>query len=342
MPDTDFAAHVLAAYSNAIHFMIDSPNPLGEWVVVDLPEERKLSMFLATEVDAEHAHVPEEHRAAIAHEVAQPRRDDELLVFEVRGGVLKAARLDRARIDRDLPPRFVFDVRNHLPTPWPAGWRGPFALHLARTYKIDTPDCQVIARILDDWDRDEKRERSMLEIGVTQAMDPVPPSDAQVQAILAQMRACGPWAETTHQHARRHPSRRIFSAEVGSHPEAVGWREVQPEEETFGPPPGWEPVKAFDVRPLVFRIEGSGLHVEWSPPAGVAFFEAATGRIRERSRFALRAEGRRPTDEEVALVAAMLGGARFDEVKGPGAKRGRNERVFLSTAGWLRRPAGRG
>src|SRR5438445_442964 len=104
MPETDFVAHVLEAFSNAVHFMIDSPNALGEWVVVDLPEQGQLLMFLATEVHADHANVPVEHRDAVAAEAAKARRDDELLVFEIRGGALKAARLDRARIDRELGP----------------------------------------------------------------------------------------------------------------------------------------------------------------------------------------------------------------------------------------------
>ena len=113
------------------------------------------------------------------------------------------------------------------------------------------------------------------------------------------------------------------------------------------PPPGWEPLHAFNVRPLVFRIEGTELHVEWTPPEGANWFEAATGRGREPSRFTISRPGRRPTDEDARTVFAMLGGAAFAEEKSArpaqdAQDKGRRARVFLATAGWLRKTAGRG
>jgi hypothetical protein len=351
MTEPSFVAPLIARYPNALHFVLGTPDPLGEWVFVQLEDRGKLITFLGTEVSAQHhEEIPPSHRDAIAAEVAKPRRDDELLLFVVRGDELEAARIDRARIERELPPPFLVDARNHFPVPWPARWDGPYALDNPDTYRFTTPDCQVLARIDEHWDYGDLDDEGQpghewrIEIGVTRAMDPAHASDDQVAQITARFRDCGPWVEATYLHARRHPSRRIFHAEVGGLPKGTPWPEVQPMPEVMlGPPPGWEPLASFSARPLVFRIEGTSLHVEWIAPPGSSFFEAATGRLSEPSRYTISAPERKPTDEEVGTVFAMLGGAAFTEEKltRSKAKAGANARVFLATAGWLRKTAGR-
>ncbi len=54
-----------------------------------------------------------------------------------------------------------------------------------------------------------------------------------------------------------------------------------------------------------------------------------------------RAPKRKPANDEVATVFAMLGGAPHREEKLPRAKRGGHARVFPAAAGWLRKGAGR-
>ena len=165
-------------------------------------------------------------------------------------------------------------------------------------------------------DEGNPRHLWRLELGVTRALDPALPSDNQIAAMTARFRHCGPWVDETHRHERRHPSRRIFSAEVDAHPKGMSWPELQPLPEVMlGPPPGWEPVGSFRARPLVFRIEGTKLHVEWTPPPGANWFDAATGRASEPSRFTISTARRKPTDEEVSTVFAMLGGAAYSEEK---------------------------
>src|SRR5271156_6680542 len=130
MPQPDFVTRVTARFPNALHFVLGSPDPLGAWVFVWIEERGRLLTFLATEVGADHAGVPLEHRAAVAAEAAKPRADDVLLMFAIRGGEREVARVDRARIDREIGPRFLVDARNHFPLPWPMGWHGPYALDL--------------------------------------------------------------------------------------------------------------------------------------------------------------------------------------------------------------------
>ena len=349
MPESDFVSRFLAARGTTLRNFAKSPKPLADLVLV-ATGERDLLVLFTQEVSADDEAFPARHRAAVASELAKPR-GDELLLFEVTADDLVVARLDRDRIAREAGPSFVFDARNHLPMPWPARWRGPSAQGSQGIYRIDTPDCLVFARIDSEaWDYqnidDEGNPRHLwrLELGITRAMHSALAGDDQIEAITSLFRHCGPWVEQTHLHARRHPSRRIFAAEVQAHPEGtVPWPEIQEPEELLGPPPGWEPVGSFSDRPLVFRIEGTKLHVEWTPPAGANFFEAATGRVREASRFTISASGRKPTDEEADTVFAMLGGAAFREVKGLKApKGGAKVRVFLATAGWLRKAAGKG
>ncbi|MGO8997380.1 MAG: hypothetical protein ACLQVI_29035 [Polyangiaceae bacterium] len=353
MPAPDFITHFIADNPNPLHFLLDSPDPLGDWVLLHLEARGQLLMFLATEADRDHAGVPPVYRPVVLAEIAKPRRDDELLLFVARDDELGVARIDRARIERELGPPDVLDARNHFPFPWPMGWHGPYALDIRDAYRIDTPDCQVLARIIEAWDYQDvddegtPRHEWRLELGVTRALDPALPSDDQIAAMTARFRHCGPWVDETHRHERRHPSRRIFSAEVDAHPKGMSWPELQPLPEVMlAPPPGWEPVGSFRARPLVFRIEGTKLHVEWTPPPGANWFDAATGRASEPSRFTISTARRKPTDEEVSTVFAMLGGAAYSEekrgrsaakVKGKGTAR-----VFLATAAWLRKTAGRG
>ena len=279
-------------------------------------------MFLATEADRDHAGVPPVYRPA-----SSPRSRSRAATTSCFSSWLATTSwASRGSIGRgssaELGPPVVLDARNHFPFPWPMGWHGPYALDIRDAYRIDTPDCQVLARIDEAWDYQDvddegtPRHDWRLELGVTRALDPALPSDDQIAAMTARFRHCGPWVDDTHRHERRHPSRRIFSAEVDAHPKGMSWPELQPLPEVMlAPPPGWEPVGSFRARPLVFRIEGTKLHVEWTPPPGANWFDAATGRASEPSRFTISTARRKPTDEEVSTVFAMLGGAAFSEEK---------------------------
>jgi hypothetical protein len=356
MPAPDLVSRFIAEHTNTLHSLLDSPRPLGEWVLVHVAD-RDLTLLLTAEADPDDRDFPAKHRRAVARELAKPRRDDELLLFDVRGGGLAVARIERARIGRELAPPFLMDPRNHFPMPWPMGWHGPYALHIRDAYRIDTPDCQIIAQIESEaWDfkdidlEGNPRHLWRLELGVTRAFDSALADDDQIAAITARFRHCGPWVEVTHLYARRHPSRRLFGAEVRAHQKGTTpWPKIQPLPEVMlGPPPGWEPVGSFHDRPLVFRIEGTKLNVEWTPPTGANWFEAATGRVSEASRFTISTPRRKPTDEEVGTVFALLGGAAFREEKAARSAektkttRAANARVFLAKAGWLRKAAGRG
>jgi hypothetical protein len=352
MAATDPLTYLLTKNADLLHDLLAASRPLSAYVYVRLEPDTTLHIFPTDEAEAEHVVVPSKHRRRVLAEIAKPRSDDELLLFTVRGASLIVTRVDRARIARDVGPRTLIDPRNHLPVPWPMGWYGPYALERRDTYRVDTPDCTFMARIEPEaWDYKDidaegnPRHMWLLEIAVERALDPAVASDEQVAEITARFRHCGAWFERTSHYRRHHPSRRFFGAEIHGHQEGtLPWPEIKPLPGVMlGPPPGWEPVGPYRDPPIVFRIEGTKLHVEWTPPPGVDGFEAATGRAREPSRFVVTAEARKPTNEEVSTVFAMLGGASFKEETSPrpAAKGKSHARVFRATAGWLRKSSGR-
>jgi hypothetical protein len=345
MAAIDPLTYLLTKNATAVHDFLDASVPLSRWVLVRLEPGGTLHMFLTAEAEEEHAIVPAKYRRRVLAEIKKPRGDDELLLFSIQDGELIVTRADRAQLARDALPPLVIDPRNHLPMPWPMGWHGPYALEARDTYRIDTPDCTVVARVESEaWDFNDidlegnPRHMWLLELAVERALDPALATDEQIAEITARFRHCGPWFDRTSYYQRRHPSRRFFAAEIDGHREGTTpWPEIKPLPRVMlGPPPGWEPVGAYRDPPIVFRIEGTKLRVEWTPPPGADGFEAARGHLREPSRFVVSAEGRKPTDEEVSTVFAMLGGAAFTEEKGKA-----HARVFLATAGWLREAAGK-
>jgi hypothetical protein len=317
----------------------------GDWVLVWLEEAGILHFFMTEAADIYLAEIPMTFRHTIVAEIAKPRRDGEFPLFVIRDDTLIIAAIECARIARELGPPWAVDPRNHFPLPFPRSWRGPYALHGADTYRIDTPECQILVGMTRDDDEDVVRPLRpwIFEFGVTRAKESAPPSDDQVAEIISHLRFCGAFVERTHLIERRHPSRRIFGALVGAHPLGTPWPEIHPlPDDMVGPPPGWEVVGSFRDRPLVFRIDGTELRVEWTPPPGVEWIDAAMGRAREPSRYAVSTTAQRaPTDEEVKMLFAMLGGATFTEAKrsGGGAKKQGGTRVLKATAAWLRKAA---
>jgi hypothetical protein len=324
----------------------DSDEPLGETVLFT-DGSSKINFFIAEMADSESGAPPQYARDVVAVlERPGALDEDAIHVFVVHEGALHHARVGRAVLKRDLPPRNLLDTRNHLPLTPPRGWDAPYRLEdKDDVYILETSECQVIARIIEHWEElwsENPKHEWRLEVGITRLHDAQQATDAQAHGVLAEFRNCDSFHDVTHTLERVHPSRRVFAARVGAWPEGTPWPAIAPTGQRIGPPSGWAPVGTFRDRPLVFSIEGTTLRVEWSPPKGEDPMAAAKGTCAKASRYVVGHTTRRKvTDDDVALVRQMLGNASFREVRRTGARPSGGKRVFESTAGWLRPAGGR-